>query len=328
MVAGNSYPSPQESPQEVFWEQCQDTANFQGSFCVIAAGLPSPTGFSAASILISELTLVGQPWFPAVTLVIQISWPLHWGCLILHTTEVRPVAGRAVQYSQEGLGGSQLFAGPRQKPSISRLSCGRVTKGSDVLQRGLSRWTQELLSLGEALLRNSSLELLSIVKPFTYSLPVVILFKRSVKRSLGKYWGTSYRNANLSVPCRHKAKSIPTRLIYCWSFLSVPVLGYHLTLSLPFLSATTSDSLGNASIKRCGRGVRQSEGIRTSAWWCVNLPSESLMLMGEEGLPGTWHEREPLLHQTLISNWSAGLSAPFFSWALCWKRPWEKTSQN
>lgn len=51
------------------------------------------------------------------------------------------------------------------------------------------RVEHELLSFGEALLRNSGLEQLSIVKPFTYTLPVVILFKRSVKRSLGKYWG-------------------------------------------------------------------------------------------------------------------------------------------
>ena len=134
--------------------------------------------------------------------------------------------------------------------------------------------------------------------------------------------------ANISVPCRHQAKSISTRLIYCWSLLSVPLLRYHFTLSLPLLSATTSDSLGNASIKRCGREVRQSEGIRTSAWWCVNSPSESLMLRGEEGLPGSWHEREPSLHKVLIANWSAGLSAPFFGWAVGWKRPWEKQSQH
>lgn len=68
---------------------------------------------------------------------------------------------------------------------------------------------------------------------------------------------------------------------YCWSLLSVPPLFYHLTLSLPLLSATTSDSLENASIKHWGREVRQSKGIRTSAWWCVNSPSESLMLKGE-----------------------------------------------
>lgn len=173
LVAGNSYPFPQETPEKVFWEQCQDIANFLGSLCVIASWLLSPTGISAAFMLISKLTLV------------------HWGCLILHTIKVRPVAGRATWCSQEGLNGSQLFAGPWQKPFTSCLCCGRFTKGSDVLQWGLSRWTQELLSIGEALLRNSSLELLSIIKPFTHFLPVEILFKRSVKRSLGKYWGTS-----------------------------------------------------------------------------------------------------------------------------------------
>lgn len=35
--------------------------------------------------------------------------------------KVRAVASRAVGYSQEGLVGSQLFAGPGQKPSISHL---------------------------------------------------------------------------------------------------------------------------------------------------------------------------------------------------------------
>lgn len=95
------------------------------------------------------------------------------------------------------------------------------------------------------------------------------------------------------MPRRQEAKSISLRLRYCWSLLSVPLLGYHFTLSLPLLPAITSDSLGNALIKCCGREVRQSEGIRTSAWWCVNSPSESLLLRGEEGLPGTWHNDSP-----------------------------------
>lgn len=102
-----------------------------------------------------------------------------------------------------------------------------------------------------------------------------------------------------------------------WGLLSVLFLGYSFTLSFPLLAASTSDSLGNALTKCCGREVRQSEGIRAGARWCVISPSQLLVL---SGTPQEW---EPSLHRVLIANCSAGLSDCFI-WATSWKRCWEK----
>lgn len=168
---GSSHPSPQESPSKVFWERSKFlrvlechcirafvTHRYLSSFWV---NLWINTALIPSCNLSYSKYYVGAAWFYR---------GLRWELL----------------QCEKGLSGSQPLPGAGQKPPPPLCAVAESQK-DQMFRKKKGSFCAERKSCCQ-----SRKHCLGIVKPLAPSLPVIVLFKKkSLKRSLGKYKGTS-----------------------------------------------------------------------------------------------------------------------------------------